>query len=145
MDEIRKLEQERLVLPRLPTAGDGQALEPIAVGPTGVSAGAVEEMCTAVTTQEIPEMCEFTCYTVNRLLGEDWGRVGQQSQAIFCMRIGTPLLCLSASAFKDHLRRAPLLPHGSPHTSCSYSCFAASAVAPSSFSYASILSPLVLV
>lgn len=77
MGEIRKLEQERLVLPRLPTEGAGQGLEPIAVGATGVSAGAVEEMCTAVTTQETPEMCEFTCYTVNRLLGEEGGRAGQ--------------------------------------------------------------------
>lgn len=42
MGEIRKLEQERLVLPRLPTEGAGQGLEPTAVGATGVSAGAVE-------------------------------------------------------------------------------------------------------
>lgn len=38
MGEIRKLEQERLVLPRLPTEAAGQGLEPIALGAIGVSA-----------------------------------------------------------------------------------------------------------
>lgn len=38
MGKIRKLERARLVLPRLPTEGAGQGLEPIAVGAIGVSA-----------------------------------------------------------------------------------------------------------
>lgn len=39
MGEIRKLKQpERPVLPRLPTEGAGQGLEPVAVGAFGTSA-----------------------------------------------------------------------------------------------------------
>lgn len=60
MREIRKLEREELVRPRLPTEAAGQGLGPIAVGAVSLCLQGLWKKCAAVTTQEIPEMCGFT-------------------------------------------------------------------------------------